>query len=100
MRQFIQAHGGPFFFEPGGKETPFPYTPEQALTIIAKCGVQDGRIANVGYLPCLAGQNQPPEILRNDERGRQVFEYMNNITKGAELNARYDWEGDEVVIHA
>jgi poly-gamma-glutamate synthesis protein (capsule biosynthesis protein) len=99
MRQFVKAHGGPFFFERGGKETPFPNTPGQGLTIIAKCSIHDGRITQVSYLPCLAGQNRPPEILKNDERGQQVFEYMDNITKGAELNARYEWKGDEVVIH-
>jgi hypothetical protein len=99
MKLFVKAHGGPFFFERGGKETPFPYTPEQGLTIIAKCSINDGRITRVSYLPCLAGQNQSPEILKNDERGRQVFEYMNNITRGAELNARYEWKDDEVVIH-
>jgi hypothetical protein len=98
LRQFVKAHGGPFFFERGGKETPFPYTPEQGLTIIAKCSITNGRITQVGYLPCLAGQNSPPEILINDERGRQVFEYMNNITKGAELNAQFEWNGDEVVV--
>ena len=100
LREFIKAHGGPFFFERGGKETPFPYTPEQEMTIIAKCAIQDGHITRVSYLPCIAGQNQPPEILKNDERGQKVFEYLNNITQGAELNARYKWEGSEVVIYA
>ncbi|HEY94129.1 MAG TPA: CapA family protein [Dehalococcoidia bacterium] len=98
-RKFVKAHGGPFFFERGGKESPFPYSPEQELTIIAKCRVQDGHIAQVSYLPCLAGQNSTPEILKNDEKGQQVFEYMVNITEGAELNARYEWDGDEVVIY-
>jgi poly-gamma-glutamate synthesis protein (capsule biosynthesis protein) len=98
-RKFVKAHGGPFFFEPGGKETPFPYSPEQELTIVAKCRIQDGQISQVSYLPCIAGQNSPPEIVRNDERGRQVFKYMENITQGAELNARYEWEDDEVMIY-
>jgi hypothetical protein len=99
MRKFVKAHGGPFFFERGGKETPFPYSPEQGLTIIAKCNIQDGRITQVSYIPCIAGQNHPAEILKNDERGQQVFEYIVNITKGAELNARYEWKDNEVVIY-
>ena len=98
-QKFVKAHGGPFFFERGGKETPFPNTPEQGLTIIAKCNIQDGRITEVSYLPCLGGQHKPVEILKNDERGQRVFEYVENITRGAELNARYEWKGDEVVIH-
>ena len=99
LRKFVKAHGGPFFFERGGKETPFPYSPEQELTIIAKCSIQDGHIVQVGFLPCLAGQNSTSEIVKNDEKGRQVFEYMENITQGAELNARYKWDGDEVMIY-
>ena len=41
-----------------------------------------------------------PEILDNDEMGQQVFDYMDKITRAAGLNARYEWEGDEVVVHA
>ncbi len=98
-RKFVKAHGGPFFFEPGGKETRFPYSPEQGLTVIAKCRVEAGRITRVSYLPCIAGDNTPPEIVGNDEKGQQVFEYMKNITEGAELNARFKWDGDEVIVY-
>ncbi|MBN2240539.1 MAG: CapA family protein [Dehalococcoidales bacterium] len=98
-RKFVKAHGGPFFFEPGGKETSFPYSPEQELTVVAKCTVEDGQIVRAGYLPCIAGDNSAPEIIKNDERGRRVFEYMENITRGAELNARFAWEGDEVMLY-
>ena len=27
-----------------------------------------------------------------------MFEFMDRITKGAGLNVRYEWQGDEVVI--
>lgn len=96
-REFTKRLGGPFFFEPEGKETTFP-RPEVDLTIIAKCTIEGGKISKVGYLPCLINEKAQPEILKNDERGRRVFDYMNNITKGANLNARYQWEGDEIVI--
>jgi hypothetical protein len=100
QREFVKAHGGPFFFERGGKETPFPYSPEQGLTIIAKCIIEGGRISQVSYLPCLAEESTPPEILKNDERGQQVFNYVYNITQGAELNARFKWERDEVLLYS
>jgi poly-gamma-glutamate synthesis protein (capsule biosynthesis protein) len=100
QREFVKAHGGPFHFEPGGKETPFPYTSEQGLTVVAKCVIEDGQISKVSYLPCLAEESTPPEILKNDKRGQQVFEYMQNITQGAELNARFEWQGDEVLLNS
>ena len=27
-----------------------------------------------------------------------MFEFMDRITKGASLNVRYEWKGDEVII--
>jgi poly-gamma-glutamate synthesis protein (capsule biosynthesis protein) len=73
--------------------------PDAKYTIIAKCTIKDGRISQVGYIPCLFNKQLQPEILKRDERGQEVFDYMDKITKGANLNARYEWEGDEVVIH-
>jgi len=78
----------------------YPWHPETAQTIISKCTVDRGKISGVSYLPCLINKQGQPEILKNDKRGRQVFNYMDKITKAAGLNARYEWEGDEIVIHS
>ncbi len=77
----------------------YTYHPEARNIIIAKCIIKDGRVAQVGYIPCLMTKQSQPEIVKHDERGQQVFNYMDTITRGAGLNARYEWEGDEVVIH-
>lgn len=97
MLEFVRRNGGPFFFERGGKESPFP-PPEINLTIIAKCTIDGRHISKVSYLPCLINKYGQPEILKNDTRGEQVFRYMYNITNAAGLNALFEWEGDEVVI--
>ena len=68
-------------------------------TIIAKCTIDDRKISRVSYFPCLINKQRQPEILKNDERGQQVFDYVDKITRAAGLNTRYEWEGDEVVIH-
>lgn len=98
-RELNRRIGGPFFFESDGTETTVP-RPETNLTIIAKCVIDGGKISSVSYLPCKINERAQPEILKNDDRGQQVFIYMNNITKGANLNARYRWEGDEVVVYS
>ena len=77
----------------------YPFHPEARQTIIAKCLVDHGEISRVSYLPCLIDKKGRPEILKNDEEGQQVFLYMDKITREADLNARYAWEGDEVVIY-
>lgn len=78
----------------------YPFHPDARKTIIAKFIIDNGRISHVSYLPCLINKQGQPEILKNDERGQEVFQYMDKITRGADLNARYEWDGDEVVIHA
>lgn len=80
--------------------TVYPWHPESVHTMIAKCVMEDGRISRVSYLPCLINRRGQPEIVKNDERGQQVFDYVDKITKEAGLNTQYRWEGDEVVIGA
>jgi hypothetical protein len=86
----------------GDPEKPIPPTPqgEGRRAIIAKCIINGRRISRVSYLPCLINDQGQPEILKNDERGQQQLDYMIKITKAIGLNARYRWEGDEVVIYS
>ncbi|MGD9117694.1 MAG: CapA family protein [Dehalococcoidia bacterium] len=74
--------------------------PEGSLTFIAKLTIDGGSISKVSYLPCLINNEEQPEILKNDKRGQQVYDYMNKITRGIGLNTKYTWEGDEVIIHS
>jgi len=67
-------------------------------TIIAKCVIDDKNISSVRYLPCLINEQRQPEVLQNDERGQQIFDFMDTLTREAGLNTRFDWEGDEVLI--
>lgn len=73
--------------------------PTKNRTIIAKCVISKGKIDRVSYLPCLINQHRQPEVLKNDERGQQLFEAMERLAKGTELDTRYRWQGNEVVIN-
>ncbi|MFC1532299.1 CapA family protein [Thermodesulfobacteriota bacterium] len=72
--------------------------PEAIYTIIAKCTIDDGKVSRLSYLPCLFNPQGQLELLKHDERGQEVFDYMDKITRGVNLNAQYEWEGDEIVI--
>jgi poly-gamma-glutamate synthesis protein (capsule biosynthesis protein) len=73
--------------------------PASKWNIIAKCMIDRGKISRVSYLPCLINEQRQPEVLKNDERGRQLFDFMDMITGDAGLDTRYEWDGDEVMIH-
>jgi hypothetical protein len=89
-----------FGFEPDPEYPTYPFHPEAKYTIIAKCTVQNGKVSRVSYLPCLVNKQAQPEVLKHDARGQEVFDYVEKITRGTGLNARYKWAGDEIVIHA
>jgi hypothetical protein len=76
----------------------YPFHPEAKQTIIAKCIIEDKRISSVRYLPCLIDKKGRPEILKKGKRGEEIFNYMEKITREGDLNARFTWCGDEVLI--
>jgi poly-gamma-glutamate capsule biosynthesis protein CapA/YwtB (metallophosphatase superfamily) len=80
------------------QEWMYTYAPETMYSMIARCTIEGGAISRVSYLPCLINRQGQPEVLGNDARGRQIFDYVDKITRAADLNARYEWAGDEVVV--
>jgi poly-gamma-glutamate capsule biosynthesis protein CapA/YwtB (metallophosphatase superfamily) len=96
LANYKEHHG--FDADPETVKYMYP-TRDTYKTIIAKLTITDGKISRAGYLPCLINmKTEQPEILKHDARGREVFDYMDRITKAAGLNARYEWDGDEVVF--
>ncbi len=74
-------------------------TRDSLKTIIAKFTIANGKITRSGYLPCLINMEEDrPELLKHDARGQEIFDYMDMITREAGLNARYEWDGDEIIV--
>jgi poly-gamma-glutamate capsule biosynthesis protein CapA/YwtB (metallophosphatase superfamily) len=97
LARMIRDQGGPFFFGPGHTVSAFPDNPQRRFTIIVKCIIRNGKISQVSYLPCHPNEKQQIEILKHDKRGQEIFDYVENATRGAGLNARFKWKGDEVI---
>ena len=99
-RQWAKRRKELFGFEPDPEYPNYPFHPEAKHTLIAKCIIEDGKITRVSYIPCFINKKGAPEILKKDERGQQTFDYVEKITRRADLNARFAWEGDEVLVLA
>ncbi len=87
-------------FEPDPLNPSYPFHRDSRKTIIAKCEIEHGKIVRTGYIPCFINRDNQPEILKNDERGAEVFEYVDFITKETGLHTTFRWEGDEVAASA
>ena len=98
LARWIERRKKLFGFEPDPDYPTFPFHPEAKQTIIAKCVIEDKKIVRVSAIPCWVNKKGQPEVLRNDDRAKQVFEYMEKITREAGLNARFERDGDEIVV--
>ena len=87
-----------FGFEPDPEYPLYPFHPEAKQTIVAKCVVDGRGGVEARYLPAYVNKQYRPEVLRRDERGEQVFAYVERITREAGLKASFTWDGDEVVV--
>jgi hypothetical protein len=87
-----------FGFKPDPEYPTYPFHPDAKYTLIAKFAIENRAISRVSYIPCLVNKQGYPEILRNDKKGQEVFDYVEKITKEAELNGRFEWDENEIMI--
>ncbi len=77
----------------------YAHHPDARNTVIAKAYIRDKQISKVTYIPAYIRPTLEPEVVsRTDPRGQGVFEYVKQISENQELNVRFAWEGDEVLI--
>jgi poly-gamma-glutamate synthesis protein (capsule biosynthesis protein) len=89
-----------FGFVPDPEMPLYPFHPEALQTIVATITANRDGIVSAGYLPAIVNKDYKPEVLKHDERGQQVFDYVAKISKEAGLSASFQWQGDEVLIGA
>ncbi|MCO5090585.1 CapA family protein [Bosea sp. (in: a-proteobacteria)] len=59
-----------------------PFHPDGRLTMIALAAVEDGRIGEVGFVPCIIGpDNRASPVSLDSEGGRMVLDYVRLVTR-------------------
>ncbi|MEW1649061.1 CapA family protein [Streptomyces sp. NPDC091219] len=76
----------------------YPFPEASRKTLIMKAEFDDRTLARLSFLPCLITPDGRPEVVDRVSGGEDVLEYMREATTAAQLNAVFDWDGDEVVI--
>jgi poly-gamma-glutamate synthesis protein (capsule biosynthesis protein) len=78
----------------------YNFPEDSRKTIAIKVAVKDGGIEAVSVLPAYINRNAQPEFLASqDPQFAAVRDYLNEIGAAAELNARFETRGDELVLH-
>jgi poly-gamma-glutamate capsule biosynthesis protein CapA/YwtB (metallophosphatase superfamily) len=80
-------------------DSTYNFPDDAKRTVIAKLIVKEGKLARVALLPAYVNKQSQPEILKaNDPRFAEVTEYLREMTAEANLNGRFEQQGDELVI--
>mgnify|MGYP005850712953 CR=1 FL=1 len=85
-----------FGFEPDPDYPTYPFHPEARNAMIAVCEIGDEGVCRAGFIPCRVNPKGRPEICGDDENGRAVASYVDQITRKAGLHADFEWEGNWV----
>jgi hypothetical protein len=85
-----------FGFEPDPDYPTYPFHPEARNAMIAVCEVNSKGVHKAGFIPCWVNSTGQPEVCGNDERGRAVVSYIDQITREADLRTGFEWDGSWV----
>jgi hypothetical protein len=72
---------------------------ESRATLIVKALIEDGKINRISYIPCYVNRNAEPEIVKpGNDRAKEVFNYLEDISRSEKLPVHFSWDGDEVLV--
>ncbi|KAA9156680.1 CapA family protein [Amycolatopsis acidicola] len=76
----------------------FPFHPESRNTAVAFCRFDENGLRVAGFVPCwIDGEGRPAPVGGSPE-GAEVSGYIEEITRAARLNARFENRGAETLI--
>jgi Bacterial capsule synthesis protein PGA_cap len=87
-----------FGFVPDPETPEYPFHPESRQTMLARLTVGPGGTLNASYLPCVINRRSQPEIVGQDERGQQVFDYVARISREAGFETQFAWDDGAVSV--
>lgn len=96
---WIKARVERFGFVPDPEYPTYPFHPDSVYCIAAKLIIEDKKVISYRYIPMKVEKDGVPYAHGQTKEGQEVFNYMEKITQGAGLNARYSWKDDEVEIN-
>jgi len=88
-----------FGFEPDAEYLTYPFHPEAKNALIAYCEVDLKGVKSAGFIPCFINRHSQPEVPGDNERGRAVAGYVEDITARAGLKAEFEWVGNRVQFY-
>ncbi len=87
-----------FGFIPDPDYPTYPFHPDSVYCPVAKLIIEDKKISAYKMVLMKVEKNGVAYVHGHTETGQEVFDYMKKITEEAGLNAKFSWDGDDVLI--
>jgi poly-gamma-glutamate synthesis protein (capsule biosynthesis protein) len=99
LKKMVSRYGEEFSVSFREDYPSYPFHPDARQTIIAKIYISKEEITKVSFLPCLINKNGQPEPLEpGDGKFEKVKEYVEDITRQADLDTKFSAEDGEVTV--
>ena len=89
-----------FGFEPLPDYPLYPFHPEARNGMVAACHITTDGTISAGFRPFWMLPGGQPQPLGQDDKGREVADYIIGITRKAGFKTEFAWAGDRVVFDA
>jgi len=96
--EWIKRRVERFGFVPDPDYPTYPFHPDSVYCMTAKLIIENKKIVSFRYVPMKVEKDGRPYVHGHTEKGQEIFDYVEKITREAGLNAKFSWDGDDVVI--
>ena len=87
-----------FGFTPDPEYPTYPFLKNSVYCMVAKLVIENKKVVSYRLVPMLVEKSGVPYVHGNTETGNRILDYIRKITEDAGLNAKFSWDGDDVVI--
>lgn len=98
QREYARQRRITFGFEPDPDYPLYPFHPEAKNAMVASLKLTKDGVASAAFIPCRVLPTGQPEFLEPGPEADAVIAYVEDITKRAGLNAKFERQGERVVI--
>lgn len=90
MKQRIKEGRGAASYDPPY----YPWGEETLATMIASVKIDKEGIKEVGYIPYKIDKKAIPRKLNSSNGGQEIFDYVEELTRGVDLDTHFEWSED------
>jgi len=96
--EWVKQRVARFGFVPDPEYPTYPFHPDSIYCPVAKLIIENKKIVEFRMVLMVTEKSGIPYVHGQDEKGKAAFDYMVKANKEGHLNAKFAWDGDEVVI--